>query len=79
MAHRWREDEKGNVQHCFDLQPDRDEKVSKGDKALCGWIYDGVEASGMRTPYELRIQGREVAICHGCHLNWGRPRQHAGG
>jgi hypothetical protein len=78
MAHRWREDEKANVQHCFDLETDRDEKVSKGDKALCGWGYDGVEAGGMRTPYELRIQGREVAICHACHLTWDRPRQHPG-
>ena len=75
MAHRWREDKKASVQHCFDLEPmDPDEKVSEGDKALCGWVYDGVEAGGMRTPYELRIQGHEVAICHACHLSWGRPQ-----
>jgi len=73
MGLQWREDEKQNRLHCFQTKPaGGTERVAPGDVALCGWIFEGVAASGMMEVAEWRAVQGDRSICHDCNLKWDR-------
>jgi hypothetical protein len=74
MDYQWREDERANRLHCFGPQPDsrQDDKVLPGAVALCGWVFDGVPAAGLRSVSEWRAIQGDRSICHDCNVRWER-------
>jgi hypothetical protein len=73
MGYQWREDERANRLHCFDVKrADADEQVVQGAVALCGFIFDGVPARGMTSTADWRAVKGDRSICHDCNVKWER-------
>jgi len=76
MGHQWCKDEKANRLHCFEMKPSGGNgKVAPGDVALCGWVFEGVAASGMTAVGDWRAVQGNRSICHDCNLRWDRLTQ----
>jgi len=77
MGLQWREDERANRLHCFNRPDDRDGgQVLAGEVALCGWVFDGAPAAGLRLVAEWRSPRGDRSICHDCNVKWERSYPH---
>jgi hypothetical protein len=75
MGYQWLEDERANRLHCFGPPPDGGQPRA-GDLALCGWVFDGAPAAGLRPVADWRSPRGDRSICHDCNVKWERSRPH---